>query len=378
MASNKSKWGNLAGLSGEVDRSYNAFDHIVESSSPSFNFLFANTHGLPQGLTLALIGPPKCGKTLIVNDIITKLHQSDPEAHVAKFDTEFRATSQGQTKLTSGIDLDRYFDWTVNTPKETFDRIELVVIDSINGIQGRRTLNADTIDQQQIGDWALTVGEGFKRILPVIRKYNMALIVTAHVRQEFDRLEIMRGNTTRAAIPLGVRHLIEYFVRVEADKTKDGRVFDEDQSDMKGNAVQTGHRIWTKMTDSSNGPPGRVAQFVLKYDTGIVNLGEEVADLGVATGVIEKPNQQSYKFQDSIWRGQKNLADALESNPELRKQVIDMIKERDAQNLIKPIQDAPLPPVSEQTVRMDDAYVSKIKRAAKDNPNNLKVFMDKK
>jgi len=65
-----------------------------------------------------------------------------------------------------GIDLDRYISYDVNSPELIFDRIEteinamcdagapikLIIIDSLNNIQGRRSMNADTIMTQQIGD----------------------------------------------------------------------------------------------------------------------------------------------------------------------------------------------------------------------------------
>lgn len=342
-------WSQLDDLVAEVDEDYNPYNHILYSSSPSFNWLFSNTHGLPQGLALALIGKPKAGKTLLVNDIIANLHASDPDAYVLKFDTEFREDFQGRTKIASKIDRKRVKTISTNKPSEIFDTIEnivpdiqqksnnsikLIVIDSINGIQGRRTLNADTIDQQQIGDFALTVGEGFKRILATIRKYKIALIITSHVRAEMDRAEIMKGNTIKAAIPFGVRHLIEYWIMVDQYDAKAGRIVDENVTDKKGNAMQVGHKIWAKMVESSNGPKNRIAQFTLKYDSGIANIGEEIAELGIELGVIEKPNAQTYKVGEYQWRGKNNLIESLEENADLRNQVLDVIKKNDLKNLM--------------------------------------------
>lgn len=348
MAKN-SVWGELDGLTGEIDEEYEPYKEGVQSSSPSFNWLFANSHKLPQGLTAAFVGKPKAGKTLLVNDIIANLHASDPNALVVKFDTEFRSEFQGKTKLSSRIDPKRIKVYQANTPVEIFDRIEhdlaafqqknnnrikLVIIDSVNGIQGRRTLNSDTIDQAQIGDFALTVGEGFKRIIPTIRKYKMAFIVTAHVRAEMDRAEIMKGNVLKMALPWGVKHLIEYFILIDQNDTVAGRLVDEGTQDMRGKNLQTGHKVWAKIIESSNGPKNRTAQFTLKYDSGIASIGEEVAQLGVELGVIEKPNAQSYKFGEYQYRGMKNLVDALEENPSLREEILKKIQEEDLKNVM--------------------------------------------
>jgi len=348
MAKN-SVWGDLDGLTGEIDKEYNPYEYGVESSSPSFNWLFANSHKLPLGLSAALIGKPKAGKSLVLNDIIAQLHASDPEALVVKFDTEMRSSSQGRTKLSSKIDQNRMKVYEVNTPSEVFDRIEhdiaafqqknnnkikLIAIDSLNGISGRRTLNSDTIDQQQIGDWSLTIGDGLKRVLPIIRKYKMAFIVTSHIRAELDRVEVMKGNSLRAAIPWAAKHSIEYFILIDQNDTKDGRIVNEEVTDMRGKNLQIGHKIWAKMIDSSNGPKNRTASFTLKYDTGIANIGEEVAQLGVELGIIEKPNAQTYKIGEYSWRGMKNLVDALEENPSLRNEILDKIKAEDLKNVV--------------------------------------------
>ena len=337
-------WGDLDGLSGELDESYNPFDYVLDTHSPSFNYLFGNTHGLPLGASVVLIGPPKGGKTLIANDFIAKLHESDPNALAIKFDTELRSSFQSNTTLQTGIDKSRLRVWETNRPNEIFDRIEkdiaafqeksknqikLIVIDSLTGIAGRRSLNADSVDQQQIGDEALTIGTGLKRIMPILRRYKIALVATVHIRAELDRLEQMRGHTTKAAMPYAAKHTFEYFVNVEPNQTKDGKVFDEEKTDLKDKAIQTGHKILAKMTESSCSPKGRIAEFTLDYNRGIVNIGAEVAQLTCSTGVVKRPNNRTYEICGLSWNGRTNYENALEEDLSLRKDVLEMIKNSD-------------------------------------------------
>lgn len=270
-----------------------------------------------------------------------------------KFNTEFREGAQAtaeEDQLIYGIDPNRYQPFEVNSPMLVFDRIEkdvaamcedgmnlgLVIIDSITGIQGRRSMNADTIETQQIGDLALTLGEGFKRILPVQRKYGFAVILTCHIRAEMDMLEQKRGNKFKMALPLAVQHYAEYAMLVEPNRNKEGRTDlagnefrDNSLKDLNDSAEQTGHKIRVKMKDSSCGPKGRTGEFTLDYRRGIVNVHEEVFLLGVGRGVIERPNNLTYAYGDQKWVGKPATLAAIEGSPELQQAILVDVKARD-------------------------------------------------
>jgi hypothetical protein len=355
----KNKWlSQLQKLDGAVVDYYDPHKNVIQTFSPSVNFCFGNGHGLPYGFTIALGGPPKGGKSVLCHSMIGQLHQSDPDAIAVKFDTEFRSHAQMDegTAAAYGIDLDRLQVVETNTPKGIFDQIEqdlaaqcqagmplkLVIIDSITGIQGRRSMNADSIETQQIGDLALTLQEGFKRILPVQRKCKFAIVLTCQVRAEMDALEQKRGNKVKMALPFGVQHYAEYFMFVEANRNKDGRTdilgndLKDDETgmtDMAGNEDQIAHKIRVKMKDSSCGPKGRVGEFTLAYHngriTGIKNVQEEAFLLGVNRGVISKPNNLSYEFGGQKWTGKPAMLQALENDLALRTRVLDEVFKRD-------------------------------------------------
>ncbi len=343
----------LQKMEGAVNRQINPHDNVVRSSSPSVNFCFGKGHGIPRGLTLALGGPPKGGKTLLCKSFTGQLHSDDPEAYAVKFNTEFREQGQAtpeEDQAFWGIDPARYMPFEVNSPMLIFDRIEteiaamcqdgmplrLVIIDSITGIQGRRAMNADTIETQQIGDLALTLGEGFKRILPVQRKHGFAMIITCHIRAEMDILEKKRGNNFRMALPLAVQHYAEYAMFIEPNRNKEGRTDlagnefrDAGLKDLNDNSEQTGHKIRVKMKDSSCGPKGRMGEFTLDYRRGIVNLHEEVFLLGVGRGVIERPNNMTYMLGDQKWVGKPNMLAAIKDNAVLQQTILSEVKRRD-------------------------------------------------
>ncbi len=365
----KNSLASLQKLEGAVVDAMNPHASVLRSPSPSVSFTYGNTWGLPLPFTQVLYGPPKGGKTVMLNATIGQMHQDYETAVALKFDTEFRELGQMTPEQATlwKIDPARYLCFSVNSPDLIFDRIEkdvanavgdgldvkLVAIDSITGIQGRRSMNADSIMVQQIGDLALTLGEGFKRILPVQRKYGFAVIITAHVAAEMDMLEQKRGNKVKMSAGFGVQHYAEYFTFVEQLRTVDsrkdatGRAFESNLKDIDENAEKTAHKIRVTMKDSSLGPKGRTGIFTLDYKRGIINVHEEVFFLGVNRRVIEKPNNLTYAFGDKKWAGKPAMLEALRTDPDLCKAVLAELRFRDTPGYIPP-EGADLTPVTDE------------------------------
>lgn len=358
MASNKNRkfMERLIKHKGAVIEAENVHARVITSPSPSMNFTFGNAHGLPRGFTLLLYGPPRGGKTVICDAMAGQFHQDNPEGWVVKYNTEFREKAQNtpQTRKVWGIDSERYIAYETNTPDGIFDHIEkdlaanvqdgmdlgLVIIDSLNDIQGRRGMNADTVMQQQIGDNAATIQEGLKRILPVQRECKFALILTSQIRAEMDVAKQMRGQKVRPAAAFGVLHHAEYYMYVRPDETKEGRTDllgaefkDNTVEDMRGNNEKTGHKVICKIMDASFGPKGREGQFTFDYHQGIINVHEEVYTLGLGRGIIEKPNNVTHVFDGKEYRGKEAMLTALKEDKALQQKIIQELKRRDLAGL---------------------------------------------
>ena len=203
----------LLDVEGAVKGDYDPFAYIIDTPSPSMNFTFDNTWGIPDGYTLLMGGAPKGGKSILINAIEGKLHQDDEDAVTLKFNTELREQVQvtpAQKKLWS-IDDSRRIVYEVREPAAIFDRIEeqvpklkqagvklrLCIIDSLNDILGRRTMNADSVDVQQMGDRAATLQDGLSRIKAVLRRHGVTLIMTTQVRSEMDPNQAKYGTGPR-------------------------------------------------------------------------------------------------------------------------------------------------------------------------------------
>lgn len=349
----KTNWmEKLATLEGAVVGDYNPHEHCLHTPSPSVNFIFGNSHGLPEGYSAVLWGPPKGGKTVLCNAFIGQMHAEDPEGIAIKYDVELRERGQNTAaaKKMFGIDPNRYMCYSVNTPDMIFDKIStdinawcqdgmpirMVVIDSMNAIRGRRSMNAKTIMTQQMGDNALTNKDGLKQILMTQRQHKFALIMTAHVGAELDSLEQMRGNKVRMAQAYGVQHHAEYFMYVEQDRTKDGKTdlagnfyTDKDLKDLDDKEEKTGHKIRCVMKDSTMGPKGRAGIFTFDYKRGIVNQFEEIFQLGVGRGIISRPNNRTYVYGDRQWVGVDAMAAAIRDEKPLADAILVDLRMKD-------------------------------------------------
>lgn len=337
---------------------YDPFLHVLRTGSPSCDYIYGNTHGLPFGYTEVLWGPPAGGKSLMTNAKIGQLHAMDPEAIAIKFNTEQREELQLTPKQMKvfGIDPDRYVCYQTNRPDEIFDYmandlnadvqkgmpLRYVILDSTSDIVGRRTLNADSVMTQQIGDEAKTIQDGLKMVKNFIRRNHIAFSVVAQARAELDPLEQQRGNKLKMHAAWALQHFAEYFIYVEQNRTVVGRTDlhgnkfeDENKKDIRGNSEKTAHKIRAIMKkNSANGATaGRAGEFTLDYYNGIVNIHEEAFLLGTGQGVVLKPNNVAYVLPDFPKTGENfkvsgkdNFITCLKESPALCSEILKRVR----------------------------------------------------
>lgn len=315
------KWmDKLAKLPGAVNNRRDVHATVLQCRSPSLNFLYGNGWGLPKGYSTILYGPPKAGKSVIGYEYAAQIQRDYPEDVILKFNTEFREEGQLTPRMMAayGIDEERYKGFDSNHPKEIYEtianevdawctdgmKVGAIIIDSMNGIQGRRSLaNEDGMMAQQIGDVSQTNKEGLKRVLQVQRRHKFGLFMTCHVAIEMDAQEQARGNKFKMGAGIGVQHHAEYFMYVEPVRGLAGikdeygvEMRNEEMGDLssqnKGEILA--HRVRVVMKDSSMGPKGRTAEFTFADDQGIINTSEEVVRLGQARGIITKDAAHYY------------------------------------------------------------------------------------
>lgn len=364
-----SKWmAEMRKMDGAVNERVNPHDRVIKTKSPSVNFMFGNSWGLPEGYSLLVSGPPKGGKSLVTNLLIGGLHQAGPESIAIKFDTEFRTKGQLRPESAQGfgIDMDRLLEVEANSAQTVFDEIEtgrvrkaleggakikLVAIDSVNGVMGTKMENADSVAQHLVGDMAQTLQNGLKRILPIQRKYGFAVVLVAQARAEMDANKVKYEHKVwKPAVSWAVLHHCEYFMEIDRSKSKDGKTdllgnefVNDDMTDMAGKGEKTGHKIRAVMSDSSMGPKGRTAEFTLDYYKGLINIHEEVALLSINRGIVAQAGAWC-SYGDRKWNGVKAFVKDLSEDMALQTKLVNELETRDrTRTLGAPIFEIPRP-----------------------------------
>ncbi len=347
-------WKNkLSGLEGAVVNRRNPHDTVIQTASPSLNFVFGKGWGLPLGYSLAMYGEPKSGKSLLSYLFAGGVHRDYDDGFVVKFNTEFREEGQLTPEWAAmyGIDWDRYVGIDANDPVLIYDQIEtqintwcqeglpikLVIIDSMNGVQGLREKENTSVSDSMMMDVAKANKTGLKRILPVQRKHGFSLIMTSHVAIEMDPIEVKRNGKYKSGMSVGVQHHCEYSMYVERARNKLdredmlGKEFKDSQNvSLDGKTGDTlAHKIYYEMKDSSMGPKLRNGELTFDYGRGIINQHEEVFKLAVGRAVVERPNATAYVFQGNKWTGKESFLNALKESPELQEQILKELRTRD-------------------------------------------------
>lgn len=343
-----SKWmKQLQKMEGAVDREYNPYlpGNYIQTKSPSLNWTFSKSPGLPFMEFLLLWGEPKSGKSIICNSFIAGLHAMDPEAIAIKFDTEMREV--GHVEDFWGIDEERLVAYNANEPEFIFDRIKneihpmlqdgapirLIVIDSLRNIAGVKQSNADSVTNHQMGDKAMTIQKGLEAIMPVLRRNKVALICTEHVRGNLDAG--MYGPKLKMGGGWHEKHTFEYYMKVSRNNRKaethvsaSGEKFESDNKDFKGNKEVTAHKIFVQMNESSRGVAGRTGQITFDYRKGIINTEEEVFELAKNLNLVERPNNRTYMLGDQKFNSKGEFIQAIAENEELKSLLISKAYEK--------------------------------------------------
>ena len=372
----RTKWmSKLQDLGFAADCTQDAYRDSIQTPSPQFNFALGcgsrtGRHGIPRGFSALFGGHPKGGKTAAIYATIGQLHQDDPEAFVIRFDTELKesaAMTPDQLRMW-GIDPTRYICYETNSPDEIFDRIRygiaemveaglplaLVVIDSVNEISGKRAAIAEagvgsgkkpSILNWSLGDHAAILQEGFKVILPFLRRNRVACILTCHVGAEFDEQAKMRDEW-KLKVAKGLQHQVEIWLtmnKIESQAGKRSAVL-EDRSYIdkeagvdvlnKGDAFANRFRLTVK--GNSFAPPGRTAEFTYHFGKGFWATAEEVFLLGKNRQVLRPPGDTGsvYSWKDKEWRGPKQVIEAFEADPALCREVLAEIYRRDREKTL--------------------------------------------
>ena len=330
---------------------------IIRTGSPSLDRAIG-VGGWPRGRLIQLAGAPSSGKTLLAMIAIANWQKLHPENCAAFLDAEFTYSPEWAAKV--GVDNDRIYLVKNNeaaklftglvgkvkkhatTGKLTkiaglFDMIEagqmityihpitkkkltlncgrmgVVVLDSIANIQVPQEIEADS-GKALVAPIARFLTTELKKLTPGIAKANVAMIGINQVRVNVGQ---MFGNPEDTPGGKALKHACSIMVEV-------GPMFGADNLILDKNDEKQGHKIKAKVTKNKLSAPAKVAELFVDFRSGVTNLAEELLDLGVKVGLVERPNNRSYVIENQKLSSRDEAIKYVEQNLE---RLEDLVRE---------------------------------------------------
>ena len=331
------KWfKQLTSYEDAVNYDYDSFapENCLYTPSPYFNWIFANkSNGVPRNASILFFSEPKAGKSLSIYAIINEMQRRDAEGIAIYFNTEMRGALQHG--VFDELDRSRMVIYDTNQAGDIFDRIEndikamvqdgmplrIIAIDSLNGIMGTKRGDSDSVNNHLIGDQALTLKNGLSKLIPFCKANKIMLIGTAQMAANLDAGPY--GPKEKMNASWYTKHAFEYYVSLkkagaaEDKKDIDGKTFEDDIKDARGNKLLNAHKVFVKVEQNSIGPAGRAGVFTLSYQDGIINQHEELFFLGKDLGIITTTNNRTYEYKGRSFNGKGQTAAAIGEEPAL-------------------------------------------------------------
>lgn len=305
--------------------------------SPSFNWALGG--GMVFGKVATIYGPEQSGKSLIAQLAIAALHAENEEAWALWYDAEYSFDRDYAEKL--GVDLSRLLVIQSNKPSDIFDHfvdkilpmlqqtdpfpLKIMVIDSIKSIRGPKEADRDSVEEHVMGDLSMLLQKAFRKIIPPLKQHGILTICVQQVSEQFDPIKVKQGLKWHVPSGMALKHASDYMILVEKVANKASKIFDDTHKGISSLPIQLGHIIRCKVEKNRVTCPHLVAQFRLKYGVGIVNTELEVCELGVNLGVVGRPTQAAYVFNDTKVVGFANFVEKVKNTPELYRSLLQAI-----------------------------------------------------
>ena len=270
--------------------------------------------GYPKGRIIEIYGAESCGKTTIALKAVAECQKNGEKA--VYIDAEHALDSTYAQKL--GVNLNEIVLCQPSSGEQTFSIIEaliktnlvsLIIVDSVAALTPQQELNGD-FDDQTIGLQARMMSKGL-RIIQSLLNENVTIIFINQIR---DKIGISYGNSSTTT---GGRAL-KFFssLRIEAKK----------QEVIKNNDEAVGFKIKLTVVKNKLARPLTNAIIDLYFSNGF-NYDNEIIDIAINEGVINKSGSWYSYEQQNIAQGKESMRKVLFENEELfnkiKKEVLD-------------------------------------------------------
>lgn len=190
--------------------------------------------------------------------------------------------------------------------------IKFIVLDSIADLVPPVEAGRNAEDQE-MAPLARFLPKAFRMLKPMLAKANLGLLCINHLRDSMTGGQSSPGGRH-------YRHSLDASVRILASNAADATLFNDKKE-------KVGHRCLATVSKTRYGANKRQAEFWLDFRKGVVKTGEEVALLGAAYGVVQRPNNLVWVYGDKTIKGKDNFFQLLEDDAALRTEILAKAKE---------------------------------------------------
>ncbi len=287
---------------------------VISSGSPSLDSALG-CGGYPRGRVVEIFGPESSGKTTLTLHAIAECQKTGGVA--AFIDAEHALDPTYAARL--GVQLEQLFVSQPDTGEQALEitetlvrsgAVDLVVIDSVAALVPQAEIEGEMGDSH-MGLQARLMSQALRKLTGITHRTETTIIFINQLRQ---KIGVVYGSPE--VTPGG--NALKYYASVRLDVRRVGAV--------KTGEDTIGNRTRAKVVKNKLAPPFQIAEFDIRYQTGIDAVGD-LLDCAVNFGVLEK-NGSHYNFQGKpLGHGHEKSRQALLEDASLLARVKEAISQ---------------------------------------------------
>lgn len=271
--------------------------------------------GFARGRIVEIYGPESSGKTTLT---LTAIAQAQKAGGIAAFiDVEHALDPQYAARL--GVNLDDLLVSQPSSGEEALqicealvrsNSIDVIVVDSVAALVTKQELEGE-IGDSTVGAQARLMSAALRKLTSFISKARTVCVFTNQIR---EKIGVMFGNPETT--PGG--RALKFYASVRVDIRRIGQIKASDGS-------VAGNRTKIKVVKNKVAPPFTECEFDIMYNEGISSVGS-LLDLAMEYDIIQKRGSWISYNGSQIAQGRDAAKEALKSNPDLYKEIEELVK----------------------------------------------------
>ena len=271
--------------------------------------------GFARGRIVEIYGPESSGKTTLT---LTAIAQAQKAGGLAAFiDVDHALDPQYAARL--GVNLDDLLVSQPSSGEEALqicealvrsNSIDVIVVDSVAALVTKQELEGE-IGDSTVGAQARLMSAALRKLTSFISKARTVCVFTNQIR---EKIGVMFGNPETT--PGG--RALKFYASVRVDIRRIGQIKASDGS-------VAGNRTKIKVVKNKVAPPFTECEFDIMYNEGISSVGS-LLDLAMEYDIIQKRGSWISYNGSQIAQGRDAAKEALKSNPDLYKEIEELVK----------------------------------------------------